>query len=283
MISVLTAGFYTTIQDLGRVGFAHIGVPVSGVMDGYSAQLANQLLSNSKQDAVLEITFGTCRFLFEEPQLICITGADFSPRIDDVSVALNMPLYVEKGTVLSFGKQQYGVRTYVAVKDGFTSEKVLESRSFYKGVTKEMLLKKGDQLQVANLTKIVSKTFASVKVNKAHFSSKKLCCYEGPEYHLLSESQKNTIQKTLFTISKDHSRMGYRLEESIKNNLSSMLTSAVLPGTVQLTPSGELIVLMRDCQVTGGYPRVLQLTNAAIDMLAQKTTGDQFRFELISL
>ena len=82
----------------------------------------------------------------------------------------------------------------------------------------------------------------------------------------------------VFTISSDNSRMGYRLNETIPNNFESMLTSGVLPGTVQLTPSGKLIVLMRDCQVTGGYPRVLQLSENAINILAQKTTGDQLRF-----
>jgi len=250
------------------------------------------------------MTFGNCRFLFEKEQLICITGADFSPRINEARVALNVPLHVKKGAVLSFGKQQYGVRTYVAVKGGFKSEKVLHSRSYYVGITKEILLQKGMLLPVEEQHQFTAKTFSSVKINEAHFQSSRVCCYEGPEYHLLSESQKRAIQKTLFTISKEHSRMGYRLEESIKNDLPSMLTSAVLPGrleesikndlpsmltsavlpgTVQLTPSGKLIVLMRDCQVTGGYPRVLQLTNAAIDILAQKTTGDQFIFELLSL
>lgn len=283
MIRVLKAGFYTTIQDLGRIGFAYIGVPVSGAMDGCSAQLANQILSNNKHDAVLEITFGNARFLFEEQQLICITGANFSPEINDVKVALNVPLEVQKGAVLSFGKQQYGVRTYVAVKGGLKTEKVLHSRSYYVGITKERILQKGMLLSVKKQRQFVGKTFSSVKINEAHFQSNRVCCYEGPEYHLLSEFQKEQLRKTTFTISKDNSRMGYRLEDAIKNDLPSMLTSAVLPGTVQLTPSGKLIVLMRDCQVTGGYPRVLQLSNYAIDILAQKTTGDQFTFELVSL
>ena len=74
--------------------------------------------------------------------------------------------------------------------------------------------------------------------------------------------------------------MGYRLEEPIDNKFGSMLTSAVLPGTVQLTPSGKLIVLMRDCQVTGGYPRILQLTDDAINKLAQKTTNHTFKFKI---
>jgi len=283
MIKVLTPGFYTTIQDLGRVGFSHIGVPVSGAMDGYSAQLANQLLSNNKHDAVLEITFGNATFLFEEAQLICITGADFSPKINEERVALNVPLYVKKGAVLSFGKQHYGVRTYIAVNGGFKTEKVLRSRSYYPEITKERTLQKGMLLPVEKLHQFVGKTFSSVKINDSHFQSNKICCYQGPEYHLLSKSQRSAIQKAVFTISKDHSRMGYRLEESIENDLPSILTSAVLPGTVQLTPAGKLIVLMRDCQVTGGYPRVLQLTGAAIHILAQKTTGDSLVFSVQAL
>ncbi len=97
---------------------------------------------------------------------------------------------------------------------------------------------------------------------------------------MLSAKQKGVFNSTEFAISTNNSRMGYQLNELLENDFSSMLTSAVLPGTVQLTPSGKLIVLMRDCQVTGGYPRVLQLTEKSINSLAQKTTGDSFRFVL---
>ena len=75
--------------------------------------------------------------------------------------------------------------------------------------------------------------------------------------------------------------MAYQLQESLENSLEPILTSGVLPGTVQLTPSGKLIILMRDCQTTGGYPRVLQLKESAINILAQKYTGQQIRFKLV--
>jgi len=107
-----------------------------------------------------------------------------------------------------------------------------------------------------------------------------MVCSKGPEFNLLSDAQQKILTKNLFTISNDNNRTGYRLEEQVKNNLDSILTSGVLPGTVQLTPSGVLIVLMRDCQVTGGYPRVLQLTESAINQMAQKTTHDTFQFIL---
>ena len=96
---------------------------------------------------------------------------------------------------------------------------------------------------------------------------------------MLTLTQKEKL-KQQFTISVQNNRVGYRLEEPLENNLQSILTSAVLPGTVQLTPSGKLIVLMRDCQVTGGYLRVLQLSEKAINQLSQKTTGDKIKFDI---
>jgi allophanate hydrolase subunit 2 len=87
--------------------------------------------------------------------------------------------------------------------------------------------------------------------------------------------------KQEFTISKDNNRMAYQLDEIITNELGDIITSLVLPGTVQLTPSGKLIVLMRDCQTTGGYPRILQLSDNSIDTLAQKMTGQKITLQLL--
>jgi len=117
-------------------------------------------------------------------------------------------------------------------------------------------------------------------LDKAHFTSNTFFCSKGPEFDLLSKAQQQKLLSDEFTISNDNNRMGYRLKEPVENDLKSILTSGVLPGTVQLTPSGKLLVLMRDCQVTGGYPRVLQLTGQSINQLAQKTTSDRIKFEL---
>jgi len=280
MIKVLTSGFYTTIQDLGRFGYGDIGVPVSGAMDMYSAKLANHILGNKESEAVLEITLGKCKLFFDKQSVICISGANLSPEINNKILALNSVAVVNKGDVLTFDKPIYGVRSYLAIKAGFQTNLVLNSRSFYKGVTNEFRLKKDDVLLIKSINSEVPKSFSSVKIDKRHFTATTLEVYEGPEYELLNKEQRAKLSETLFTISKDNSRMGYRLEELITNTFESMLTSAVLPGTVQLTPSGKLIVLMRDCQVTGGYPRILQLTDDAINKLAQKTTNHTFTFKL---
>ena len=146
MITVLNPGIYSTVQDFGRPGFANIGVPVSGVMDSYATKIGNQLLNNDLVDAVIEITFGGSEFKFNEKLKICVTGANFSPEVDGSSIEMHSVVEVEKGAVLSFGKKIFGVRTYLCVQGGISAEKMLKSKSFYKGITNSSILKKGDIL-----------------------------------------------------------------------------------------------------------------------------------------
>lgn len=282
MIKVLSAGFLTTVQDLGRKGYANSGIPVSGAMDNYSATLANAILDNDNNSAVLEITFGNCKLEFQKNTYICISGADFTAQLNTNPIQLNTIIKVLEGDVLSFGKQIFGVRTYVAVLGGFQTKTVLNSKSFYKGITNISVVKKGDLLPFNVLTAVLKPSLSAVKQNKKHFNSKTITCFKGPEFDLLSAVQQKQLLQTTFNISDKNSRMAYQLNPLIANDLKSMLTSAVFPGTVQLTPSGQLIVLMRDCQVTGGYPRVLVLTHDAINQLAQKITRNTFTFRLLN-
>lgn len=284
MIKVLEAGFLTTVQDSGRFGFAEFGVPVSGAMDLYSFELCNRILNNSITDATIEITLGRCKLQFLVNTEICISGADFSPMLNGNSISLNTKIPIISNDVLSFGKVNYGVRCYVAVKGGILSKKVLNSRSFYENITEKAKIEKGDVLQILEIKTIVKPSNTSVKINYNHFNNKTLACYKGPEFELLSKEIQHELFSKDFTISSSNNRMGYKLKEALtKIKKSEILTSGVLPGTVQLTPSGILIILMRDCQVTGGYPRVLQLTDASINCLSQKYTNQIINFSLLSL
>jgi biotin-dependent carboxylase-like uncharacterized protein len=283
MMTVLAPGFNNSVQDLGRFGYAEFGVPNSGAMDLYSAKLANTILANNVTDSVIEITLGKCKLIFDKQTVICLTGSNLSACINNKRIDLNKIIDVRPMDVLSFEKPVYGTRCYLAIKGGFKSEKVLGSRSFYKGVTRSVFLSKNDTIPYNEYQLKKSESLSAVKIIKDHFSSKFIEAFKGPEFELLNEKQKNYLESQIFTISKDNSRMGYRLKELLKNEMDSMLTSAVLTGSVQLTPSGKIIILMRDCQVTGGYPRILQLTDNSIDKLAQKTTGDTFKFNIQSL
>ena len=280
MIKVLSPGFYTSIQDLGRFGYGEFGVPVSGAMDQFTAKLANQLLGNTTKEAVLEITLGNCKLLFEKQIDICISGADFLPKVNGTKVILNKVLTIKKDDILTFDRPVFGARCYLAISGGFQTDVVLKSRSYYKGITKLERVQKNEILQILEKSRPNTRSLSVVKVNAEHFTTNIIKVYEGPEYNFLNHEQQKSLVNKTFTISKENNRMGYRLNELIVNDLGAIITSAVLPGTVQLTPSGELIILMRDCQVTGGYPRILQLTENAINILAQKSTGDSFNFRI---
>lgn len=283
MLKVLKPGFFNSIQDKGRFGFAGIGIPVAGVMDGYASDMANSVLNNSLEAAVIEIYSGTCEFQFLCTSFICVSGGDFSPKLNQQAIGLNKKISVSKNDILSFGKANYGARCYLAVAGGIQSELKLNSKSFYKGITQDIFLQRGMEVAISEVTKSEPVSNASIKVNALHFSSLNIKCFKGPEFERLQADQQKELFEKLFSISKDINRMGYRLNETIQNTLLSILTSAVLPGTVQLTPSGKLIILMRDCQVTGGYPRVLQLPEEAINCIAQKSTNSQFQFVLEDL
>lgn len=281
MVKVIESGFFTTIQDLGRKDYQQYGVPYSGVMDIYSALMANALLNNNENDALLEITMSGPKLQFTHDAFICITGAHIDPKLNSTAIIQNHIVKVVDGDILSFGKLVLGFRAYLAVSGGFQTEVVMNSRSMYNNITNHVKISNGDELQTDKPSIIVEQTHSSIKVNNNHFTSKEIEVFKGPEFELLSAKQKKLLFTKDFTISKYNNRMAYQLDEIIENNLNSIITSLVLPGTIQLTPSGMLIILMRDCQTTGGYPRVLQLKDSSINCLAQKFTGNSIRLVLI--
>lgn len=278
MIKVLKSGLLATIQDFGRYGYVSFGVPTSGAMDMQSFKVANTILNNTINDAAIEIAYGNCEFLFTLAAEICISGADCSPKVDGENISMNRRVKVDENSVLTLNNTTNGVFSYLAVKGGIRTKKVLKSRSYYKNITGDYRLKKGDVLPIYSNEFLDAKTFTNVKPNFFFNNSNIIKCFRGPEFYLLSDKNKHEICNKVFSVSTNHNRMGYRLLETLGNKLEQILTSSVLPGTVQLTPSGELIILMRDAQVTGGYPRILQLKEDSIAQIAQKTTNDTFVF-----
>jgi allophanate hydrolase subunit 2 len=213
--------------------------------------------------------------------LICISGADMSPMLNDLSITLNTVTAVKPNDRLSFGKLNCGFRSYLAVSGGFQTEVKLKSRSMYRTITSKFKIEANDSLVVKEFKQPETHKYAILKFNSEVFSSKHLEVYKGPEFELLTPQQQNQLCHQEFTISNLNDRMAYQFKERFKNDLKSIITSPVLPGTVQLTPSGNLIVLMRDCQTTGGYPRILQLKETSINVLSQKFSGQTLQFQLL--
>ena len=274
---ILRPGLFSCIQDMGRRGLREFGVPKSGSMDSASARLANVLLRNSSSAALLEITQTGPKMAFLGPTQIAICGAIMEPAINGSKIRNNRVYKLHEGDVLSFGKMQEGCRAYLGIKNGFKTPKILGSRSWYGGISPYARLEKSMKLKYKPFEAEEIGVHAAVKPDDSIFS-KEIVAFAGPEYEQLSSNEKERLQKGHFSAGMDNNRMGIQLQEQFQNSLNPILTGPVLPGTVQLTPSGKLIVLMRDGQTTGGYPRVLQLSEAGINALAQKVPGEQFKF-----
>ncbi|MEM9649191.1 MAG: biotin-dependent carboxyltransferase family protein, partial [Bacteroidota bacterium] len=188
-------------------------------------------------------------------------------------------LKIGKGDILSYGKMENGFRSYMAIKGGLETPVVLGSRSQYIPITQKKCLKDGDELHYEE-TVAFEPALSGLKVeNKFH--QNELEVFRGPEFSLLSDSQLAALFAQPFTVSEKNNRMAYQLAELLSGHKYSMLTSGTLPGTVQFTPAGRLIILMKDGQTTGGYPRILQLSEEAIGLLAQRKFGDSINFKLI--
>lgn len=279
MIEVIHPGWISTIQDQGRWNTLHLGVPIGGAMDQEAFQLANALLNNSQEDAVIEMSYIGAHLKFHQDTLICITGADMDPKLNGKKIPNNKAIAVKEGDQLKCTHAVNGCRAYLGVYGGIQTEMLLGSKSQAKGITRSSKLAKKNILPIGTSSTKPSR-FAHIAFKKQYESFCDLKVYPGPEYDELTPAAKQALAQTSFTISKNNDRMAYRLNEKIVSPASTIWTSPVLPGTVQCTPDGTLLILMRDAQVTGGYPRILQLSDEAMNCLAQKTTSNQIRFIL---
>lgn len=281
--TIIDSGFFTTIQDNGRLGYAHIGVPESGALDTYSYQLGNAILNNDSDAASFECTLIGPTIKFNKHCHIVLTGGYAKTTINNRIVEFNKPVFVKKDEVLKIGKVTKGCRVYIAVSGGIITPLILESRSYYLPITKYVQIKKGMKIPVgvSNLKRELKG--AKIKVKELGDTNKDVVIpiYSGPEYKLLSISQKEFLITQVFTVSRLWNRMAIQLEEKLENSLDSIHTSPVLPGSIQLTPSGKLIVLMRDCQTTGGYPRIAKVSKEGLLRLSQLRQGNRIRLAVV--
>jgi biotin-dependent carboxylase-like uncharacterized protein len=282
----LKSGLQTTIQDLGRIGHQQVGIPVSGAMDKASARLANDLVGNPAESPLFEITLLGPSIRFEGACQIAITGAALSPEINGEAVAQNQTINIDDGDQLNFGRPLAGCRAYLAIRGQWKVTKWLGScsASTSKGeiATPDSWIKKDALIEIESESTIATKTVsAALQIDAIQIPIKVM---PGPEFHLFSNLFVGLFFSKTFTITPDSNRMGYRLQESIEGyeSLGEIISSGVIPGTIQITNAGQAIVLMTDAQTTGGYPRLLNLLTPEIDRMAQLKPGDQVRFELVS-
>jgi antagonist of KipI len=306
-LSILRPGLLTTVQDLGRPGYQHLGVVVSGAMDAVALRVANLLVGNPETAAGLEITLLGPTLRFGADNLIALTGADLSPTINGQPVPTHRLVAVRAGTVLAFGAARAGCRAYLAVAGGLTVPPVLGSRSTYLraslGGWHGRALQAGDELPTGTLSPaaqqlwqlLVSVGLSAPWVAARWRPSPALCptpqtqplvrAVRGPEYEQFDEASQRAFWRAPFAITPAADRMGYRLQGPVLQRAiaTELLSSAVTFGTVQVPPGGQPIVLLADAQTTGGYPRLAQVITADFSVLAQARPGQALRFQEVSL
>ncbi|MEN1784944.1 MAG: biotin-dependent carboxyltransferase family protein [Bacteroidota bacterium] len=276
MLKLLKSGFYTTVQDGGRLPWRPNGVPVSGTMDDLARKRINKILENPIDCSLLEITMTGPTLLFQRETFICLGGAVMSATLNNKPIGNYTVQKIKEGDILSYGRLENGFRAYLGIKGGFQGQKVLGSVSQYAPLTTKSSLGDGDLLPYP-ITRAFEPKLSDLKVVD-YLHTKTLEVFQGPEYDMLTTEQLEALFNNTHLIAKENDRMAYQLEETIPGHDCTVLTSATLPGTVQLTPAGKLIILMKDGQTTGGYPRILQLSTLAIATLSQKKAGDSIQF-----
>lgn len=281
-MKVLKGSQLVTIQDLGRKGFRAFGVPLSGVMDENAAGWANAILGNEPNAAVIEVAMPGFSLKSHEKTAIVVSGKEGDWKLNDSKISPFKLLVVNPSDVISCTKISDGNYLYLAVKGGFKTPITLNSRSMYPNITEYAYCETSLELSCDSFDVLTNPYSAVRRMDENSSSSTRIEVRRGPEFHLLNESWGVGISELEIAVSSQISRMGFLMEHGsiLLDKEYSMLSSAVMPGTVQLLPSGKCIVLMKDAQTTGGYPRILQVKKDSLSTLAQCKPGRQVRFDL---
>jgi antagonist of KipI len=293
-LQVIKAGILDTIQDEGRFGYQHLGINTGGSADRYAAALANALLGKECAAPVLECHFPAAKIMFEEATVVCITGADFSPQANGESIPVNQPVVMGKNSLLQFSKPVSGMRCYIAVLHSLELLPWLNSYSTNikagAGGFMGRTLKKGDRIGFKQDIKLPtvpeqSTRVLSWKAQEREAPSGAVSIRPGPEWNWLTKDAQEKLLQYPFYIMADSDRMGLRLNGPtlVAAEQRSLVSSAVTFGTIQLLPSGQLIVLMADHQTTGGYPRIAHVITTDLSLLAQMRRGETLTFQSSSL
>jgi antagonist of KipI len=286
-IQVVQPGWFSTVQDQGRYGYQQYGVPVAGAMDLFSTTVANRLVGNADDAAVLELTLKGPELEFDGDTHIAITGADLSPTIRGTRTPQWECLKVFGGSRLCFGMAHAGARTYLAIAGGINVPLVLGSRSTHYlsefGGFKGRPLRRGDVLyagQPLPSAEGLTGTRLPARLVPRYEKSARLRLIPGPHQDLFSATALATLTGTPYTITPASSRMGYRLAgpRIVTNGPGHFISDCTTIGALQIPADGQPILLMADRQTTGGYPTIGVVITADLPLAAQLAPGDTVTF-----
>jgi antagonist of KipI len=300
-IQIIKPGILSTIQDLGRNLFLSQAVPISGAMDTLSARIANKALGNDDNAALIEFTYTDTVFKAESDILIAYAGDGAILIVNDQKLPAERPIFIPAKTVIELKNNPKGSRTYLAIAGGWNVPEVLGSRSTFLtaniGGVDGQALKAGHILnnteQYDPITALLLNDLKGDNINYPKWSiarslllpddRKTIRVIKSQEFSWFTDLSIVHFLSAPYTIGINSNRMGYHLEGTaigrIKND--ELLSTAVTPGTIQVTGNGNMVLLMADCQTTGGYPRIAQVAAVDMPLCAQLKPGDSIYFTLI--
>ena len=261
----------TTVQDYGRPGWAHLGVPHSGAVDRGSFLLANRLAGNKRSAAMLE-TSGGLSLRAAAVVTVVITGADTDAYINDQPLAHCKATLVHPGDTIRINRVLDGMRCYVAFTGGVNGSAQLHSLS-HDSLSQivPMPLTVGGEIALG----ATYHSATSLDVPIVPRRAPRLSLHPGPHHSLLTLEQRHGLATRQWIIAQDSNRIGVRLTSDAlhRNEFPELLSLPLVRGAVQLTPGGELVVMLADHPTTGGYPVVGVLASDDVDDIAQRPSG----------
>ena len=289
-IRVLKAGMLTTVQDLGRNGYQSQGFSVAGVMDVRSFKIANLLLDNPENEAVLEFTLIGPTLQFTSETIIAITGGDFQPTINGNPAPMYTALYMNRGDILKFGSARTGSRGYIAFSSYLDIPVVMGSRCT--NLKSKIGGFKGRKLHDEDYISFRIKRrylpfFLSRKLDLDEFDQEEaeLRVVLGPQCDMFTKDGIHTFLSETYMVTSDFDRMGCRMEGPFiaSKNGSDIISDGIAFGSVQVPSHGKPIILMEDRQTTGGYAKIATVATVDIPKLVQRKTDHKIRFKAITV
>ena len=290
------AGFFSSVQDLGRVGFREFGVSTSGALDSFALRVANLLVGNEDGAAGLEITFGGLQLRFQDERIVAWCGGQFDVQIGSWPLLAGRVARLQAGDELKFGRAQIGCRCWLAVSGGLDVARILGSRSTDlranfggldgRAVRDVDILPLGPQpgSPFPATERISSWTAPHDWVSPAK-RNPILRFIRGSDWAGFNDLTIQRFTNSEFTVLPDSDRMGVRFDgpELKRDDDVSLISEAVARGTIQVPPNGKPILLLGDCQTIGGYPKIAHVITFDLGVAAQVRAGDAIRFSEISL
>ena len=290
-LKILSPGLHTTVQDLGRVGYQNIGVPVSGALDGFALRLANALVGNPQGVAALEILgSGPTIEIAADTARVALTGEGASLRIGGESprvIAAGQSVMLRRGDVVQIALGRQSACCYLAVEGGIAVPRVLGSASTYVraalGGLNGRALQRDDVIPLA--IECASERNELRAPAPPPAPDQPIRIVLGPQQKYFRKEALATLLDAEFRVSNDADRMGMRLDGPLLRHRRGwdIVSDAIATGAIQVPGSGQPIVLLADHQTTGGYPKIATVISADLPRLGRCRPGDPLRFVSVEL